>query len=324
MRLFLGVEGGGSTTRAVLGRQDGMVVGRGQAGPSNPLFVGREQALQAVRTAVTIACHQYCPLLPVVCGAVAYCVPGARSGLAEESLRGLVTWEHLTVSGDVEPALRAGLGRRQGVVVSCGTGSFAVARGRDGTVAAVGGWGPLLGDEGSAYHMGLLGLQAVVRAHDGTGPLTALAAGLLGQLGVADVSGLRRIAYDGALSRHRIAGLAPVVVAVAARGDKVASSIVRAVARWMVILVRAAARKAGLTGKFPVVLMGGLAQAGPVLLEPFRDYLRRAMPSAVVGEPQFPSEVGSLLLAYEEGGVSLDAEAMDRLRSSWESSCEQG
>ena len=172
---FLGVDGGGTHTRAVLVDARGREIGRGQAAGANWASVGVAAALANIQRAVAAAraaAGVAGPARAAWCGLAGVDRPADRALIAP-GLRDLAATLRLT--NDAELAL-AVLPDRAGVCLVAGTGSIAVGRAPDGRTARAGGWGHVLGDEGSGYDIGRQALLAVARAADGRGPATALTA----------------------------------------------------------------------------------------------------------------------------------------------------
>src|ERR1700733_7704143 len=105
----------------------------------------------------------------------------------------------------------AGAGDAPGIVVIAGTGSIAYGRNAGGEAARAGGWGHMIGDEGSGYWIGREALAAVMRGADGRGPETGLTAEILAHFDVEDVSRLPRIVYDRDVPRASVAAVGPIV-----------------------------------------------------------------------------------------------------------------
>src|SRR5581483_5378036 len=124
-----------------------------------------------------------------------------------------------------------------GVALVAGTGSMAFARAPDGRTARAGGWGYLLGDEGSGYALALAALRAVVRDADGRGPATRLTSRLLAHFGAVLAQDLVRLVYGGGVDRAALAAVAPYVLEAAAAGDEVAAEIMAGQAEELADLV---------------------------------------------------------------------------------------
>jgi N-acetylmuramic acid 6-phosphate etherase len=259
----LGIDGGGTGTVALLASHDGTILGRGEAGPSNQRAVGVERALANLDRAINEAflnarvsrCRVGCACLGLA-GAgrpndrAAIEAWGARVGLAR------------SVRVIEDAALLLGTG--WGIAVVAGTGSMAYARAADGRTSRAGGWGYLLGDEGSGYAIALAALQAVVRSADGRSPATSLTARFLDSLRLARPQEL--IAFAAEQDRAAIAALAPIVLDTV---DPTAAMIVREAASELAIAVEAAARALDFSEPFPLALAGGLLVASATYREQF-------------------------------------------------------
>jgi N-acetylglucosamine kinase-like BadF-type ATPase len=204
----------------------------------------------------------------------------ARAGLADR----------IEVTTDVALLLAAGTPEGWGLALVAGTGSIAHGRTADGRTARAGGWGPLLGDEGSGYWLVMSALCAASRAADGRGPPTQLLGRLLGRLGLAEPQQLVRCLHRPEWDRPALAALAPVVFEAAEAGDGVASQLVEEGARELALAGAAVARQLGLgPGAVPLALAGGafLAQLGyrERVLKGLADLGVEASPVALVPEP---------------------------------------
>jgi len=171
-----------------------------------------------------------------------------------------------------------------GVVASTGATGWAVRRDAHREVFT-GGWGSLLGDEGSAYAVGVNGLRSITRCLDGREVPSLLVDALCEHFGItpANVRGeLVQLAYHKPLSRQDIAGFARVVTRVAYQGDAVANRIVQKAARDLAGLgINAASQLFTAEETFSVVVSGGLFNAGEILLTPVSQQIRAVFPHIV-------------------------------------------
>jgi N-acetylmuramic acid 6-phosphate etherase len=300
----LGVDGGGTKTIAWLGRptaQGGVeVIGRGQAGPSNPRSVGLDQALAAI-DAATSAAFTDGGLERQPVRAACLAVAGAGRDSEQRALRHWANAaklaDHVTVVHDAEPLLASSPRPGVGIALVAGTGSFAFGRNERGETARVGGWGYLFGDEGSGYAVGIAALRAAARSADGRGPRTVLIDALLEHFHLPAPQGLVAAVYDEPTDRRRIAALAPVVCAAASAGDSTADEIVSLAAADLAAHVVTLATALRFDDpRFPLVLSGGLLIHGHVVRQRVLQTLAlRAMNVEVVEVPE-PVR-GALLLA---------------------------
>src|SRR5207237_4016708 len=140
-------------------------------------------------------------------------------------------------------ALVAGAGNEPGIVVIAGTGSIVYGRNAQHVAARAGGWGHILGDEGSGYWIGREALAAVMRADDGRGPETRLTGDVLEHFNITSTSQLPRIVYDRELPRMSVAALGPIVQQAREQGDVVAMRILEHAADELVLAARSVATR---------------------------------------------------------------------------------
>src|SRR5262249_36134598 len=136
--------------------------------------------------------------------------------------------EAIEVLGDVPLLLSAGTPDGWGVALVAGTGSISWGRAPDGRTARAGGWGSLLGDEGSAYALVLAALRTMACAADGRVRATALTERLLQAMGLPSAQALIAAVHGGSWDRTRLAGLAPLVLETAREGDATAVALIGA------------------------------------------------------------------------------------------------
>jgi len=300
--LVIGVDGGATHTAALLAdAATGAVVGRGESGPSNIQAAGVDAALRELDAAVVGAF--------AAAGLARATVAAACLGLAgvdrSEGLDLIRSWadsvalaDQLSVANDATLLFAAGTPEGWGLAVIAGTGSIAFTLDRAGRDGRAGGWGYLLGDEGSAWQVGLGGLRAACRAADGAGPPTRLLADFLARLGTADPRDIIPAVYRGAWDRAAIAGLAPVVLEAAERGDDVAHKLV---VREVTELARTAvaAVDAGRLSRLglPVALAGGLVVGNAFYRMLFLESLRGFGVHPGSFEPVADPAVGAVALA---------------------------
>lgn len=278
--LVIGVDGGGSGCRAVVGRVAAgelTVLGRGSGGPANPRAIGGPAAATNIRAAVAEA-FAAAGLPPVP--AARACLGLAGAGRPDDAAAVAALLVDLAATVEVVTDADLLLGdSAPGEVVAliAGTGSIAVARAADGTLDRAGGWGAVFGDEGSGWWVGRMALAAVAAAADGRGPATALTARLLARYGVERPTLLAAALSGPALPRDRVAAAAIDVVAAAAAGDPVATEILAAAAAELAALVLAVERRRPLSSApWTLRLAGGLLGHAPRLADAVVDGLRRA------------------------------------------------
>ena len=193
------------------------------------------------------------------------------------------------IANDGELVLAAGTPDGWGVGVISGTGSIVLGRHPAGEMARAGGWGHILGDEGSGYAIGIAALRAVMCAFDGRGPQTALTAPVLAHWELPSPTALVGRVYREDVGPADIAGLARLVDAAAAGGDAVARTILAGAGRDLAITVEAVVRRLALPAPTPCALAGGVlvhgAQAAAAFQAAAADLSLNLGPITPVAEP---------------------------------------
>ena len=287
---LIGIDGGGSKTLALLADGTGRVMGRGKAGPSNYQVVGVEAAYAALDEAVgvALAAVPHARLSAICLGMAGAGRPQGQSTFrawAQARYPGLPT----LVVHDAQLVLAAGTPAGWGIALVSGTGSLAYGENQARQTARAGGWGHLLGDEGSGYAIGLAGLRAVARAADGRGTRTALTELLLARMNLDSPQDLIRHIYGAAAPRNTVASLSPVIQNAAQEGDETAQEIIQAAGRELALAVRAVAEQLGLRGPIPCALAGSVLLKGQAVPAAFYQSAQeldlKLAPVAPVEEP---------------------------------------
>jgi glucosamine kinase len=256
---FVGVDGGATRTRALLATEAGRVVGEGAAAGANS-FSSEAPAARSITEAMHAALGDVAPA-SVEGGVIA--VAGGGALLADVARDIRAGWRSLGLPGsvhivsDVVTAYTAGTTAPEGLVVAAGTGAVAAWIDGGASRRRAGGHGWLVGDEGSAVWLGVEGTRAALRAIDGRGPETTLAAIIPETLGVeaADDEALvaRVITTIYSDAPAQMGRLAPAVVAAGEAGDAVAAGLVEAAAGHLIDIGVAAAGP----DSPPVVVLAG-------------------------------------------------------------------
>jgi N-acetylglucosamine kinase-like BadF-type ATPase len=206
--------------------------------------------------------------------------------------------------GEFAMSLYAAIQEEIGGLALAGTGSFACARTRE-SMHRIGGYGSVLGDEGSGYDIGRRALVACLHMRDGIGPQTAMDIEVTEQLHRLGLRWPTDIySLPAGQQRSFIASLCPIVGRCAARGDAEAAAILRDAARQLALQMNGVLRKCGgeLEDGFPVSIAGGVWKAHPLLYSMFSECVKREHPEVAVVPPLFEPVVGGILLGLKEKG----------------------
>jgi N-acetylglucosamine kinase-like BadF-type ATPase len=322
----LGVDAGGSKTSAwVASYQPGPgslaesthVLAVGEAGTGNCRSAGFERAMQNIQRAVKLALTQagLPPDNRSRSAVDSICLGMAGAGRREEQQQ-VERWiaRHLHINrirvvGDAPLALAAACGelspecvlQMEGVALISGTGSMAWGCNLAGQEHRCGGWGYLLGDEGSGYWLARHGLQAACRAADGRASPTLLLPAFLQNLELPQASDLIGKVYTAAFDRQQIARLAPLVIQLA-QTDATAGSIVRQAARELAEMVSVIVAKLSLSSSHYTLALGGSVLANsPLLSQWIVDSLNQSGPRPAAKTVDKPV-LGAVYLAASHCG----------------------
>ena len=178
-----------------------------------------------------------------------------------------------------------------------------------------GGWGALLGDEGSGYDIALRGIRAELVAHDGSGPETALSRTLLAELGIKEWAEIVGRVYRGGLDRPALASLAPSIMCCAEGGDRVAIAVIRTNAEGLAKQIAAVSRRPGIDRDDGLSYCDGLIKAAPLLRHFVEESLRSKGLDMRLMPVRLPAVLGVVVLAWEHAGSVLCESELTQLES---------
>ena len=295
--IYIGIDAGGSKTELLAaGEQDDELLNL--FGPSsNPSRVGYDGSVKVLSGLIREAAER---LSEFEVAAVHAGIAGAGRAADQtrihdgvtEALQSLAP-ERVAIGHDGEIALEASFEGESGVMVVAGTGSVVVAKSEDGEILRVGGWGYLIGDEGSGHNIGAGGLRSVMHAYDG-GPETSLVELLASEHGIASADDLVHIVYQDKTPLQRFA---PLVIGAAERGDDVSLAIIQDEARQLAMQVRWLADRRSRI-KPQAALVGGLMNL-PFYRMTLENAIIEQLPGWKVSEPMNRPVVGAWRLARE-------------------------
>jgi len=304
--VVIGIDAGGTKTASRLVDQEGRVLGEARGPGANLQHAGELQVERVLHQVITDAARG-CPEWPaVVCVGMAGVDRAGDAGIVRGVLSRIAPRSQVVVVNDALVALEAGLPGAPGVVLIAGTGSIAYGRNAEGWAARAGGWGHLLGDEGSGYWLGRQALRAVVRSADGRGPHTLLTARVLAHFGIARTQDLVREVYNGSFEPATVAAVASQVEWAAEDGDEIALHLIETGARELGLAALSVCGQLKLSSG-PVVLAGGMFAAVPRLLQRVVAHLTGRWPGMGVTPLGHEPVAGavSLALAAAAGTLTL-------------------
>lgn len=306
MPYYLGVDGGQSSTTALIGDETGCVLGAGSGGPCNHVGAhqGREKLARAVAECVKRAC-EHAGLDPQRIRFEAACF-GMSGGPEDKEriLAEILPTSNLFVTHDGLIALAGATAGEPGVATIAGTGSMAFGRNAEGRTARAGGWGYIFGDEGGGFDIVRQALRAMLRHEEGWGLPTALGQAVLEATGARHANEALHAFYTDQWPRSRVATLAKIVDGVAEEGDQVACDILQSAAQQLASLAGSVRGQLWRSGdSVRIAYIGGVFHSR-ILLERFRMLIELAE-GGCCQPPVYGPAAGALLEAYRVAGLKL-------------------
>jgi N-acetylglucosamine kinase len=304
----MGIDAGGTKTVCLLADQEGRVVARARAGGANLQAAGELQVEKVLHEVMdrTIADQDVVPA--AICLGIAGVDRPDDRAVVRDMMKRIGLKARVLIVNDALIALEAGAPGQPGVVIVSGTGSIAYGRNNAGEAARSGGWGYVLGDEGSGYWIGRAALRAVLRAADHRGTRTLLTGMLLKHFQVTHPQSLLHAVYHTQISPAAIGALASCVQAAARQDDPAATAILRSAADELEASALSVARRLGLVEEpFAFVLSGGIFRAVPWLQEELTRRLPAAAPRSVTRLLDREPAEGAVTFAIQEarGGARV-------------------
>lgn len=305
---FVGVDGGGTKTRALVVDAQGNELGSALTGASNPNSVGKADAMKNLVNAIlqALAAAKINEPVNAFCG-----ISGVNDKkTAKEFEKQLqndprLNFEKLCVENDTRSLCAAAFGLDSGIVIIAGTGSKCYGRSTDGKEWETGGYDFHVSDEASAFDLARQGLRAAVRGADGRAPATLLTQTMFDALQISEVGEISQRLHQNCLkhpcepmTKDEIAALAVYVDKAALAGDVVAQKILEDSMQELVLMVKTVAEKTGMANQKPlrVGITGGVITHEPCA-SLFKKSLEKVFPQIEVFEPQATPVVGATIRA---------------------------
>lgn len=296
---FLGVDGGGSKTTAVVFNEKGEFI-CGACGESiNYYSVGIDAARLAMKNII-----ENLSVKKFRCAVIGMSALNERASLQETErfCNEIIDSESVIMDSDLYVALEAMDISGECAAIISGTGSMAVCRNSDSSMSHTGGWGYILGDEGSGYSIGLAGIKAAIRASEGCAQETSLLAECLDYFSISNIYDLIDLYYEKKVSRKKTAAFARLVSKCCENGDKVAESILineaEELSKTALGLLKNKSKD------IAIGLWGGVFQNNMFFRHEFTDIMNRNG-FANVKLISFTPEIGAIFAGYKNSGVEI-------------------
>ncbi len=299
MKYYLGIDGGGSKTKAVLCDENLNIINSFTGKSINFNSVGFSSARNNLRE-IAEAVLDGNKKPEAVCIGCAALSGRADKNLTEKLCGGIFGTENIILDSDLFIALMSVNTGGACAVAVCGTGSMAAGRLPDKSIINTGGYGYLLGDEGSGFAISADALRAVLRSNEKSVPETKLTQEVKKYFGTADSDKLIDFVYSNSVPVTKIAGFAPSVFKCAEDGDKTAQEIIRKNAESFSKTVSSLLSR--MPKKTPLGLWGGIMQNCDTFRNIFINEIKRDFPETDISVLKKPPEFGAVITAIKNGG----------------------
>lgn len=303
-QLVFGADGGGTKTLGIVADAAGAPLARLQAGPANPNVVGVDGAATNLAGLIVDCCREaHCS--PQDLDAIVLGLAGAGSSVIRERLDAALAEQFrsrgfqvppVTIESDARIALEGAFDGGPGLIVIAGTGSILLGKTANEPKKVVGGWGRVLGDEGSGYHIGLQALKAVTRDFDGIAPSGRLRTLFEDRFGWRSREDLIVAVYQ---QNFAIPSLAPLVLETADQKDPLCLEILSRSAVLLADQVGVFAAGLQADARLGVVFVGGLIDHDTVYARILRETLTSRYPAVDIRAAMHPPVQGAVLLALQ-------------------------
>jgi len=303
---IIGIEGGGTKTTAVLCAMDGLILTEAQGGPSNFHIAGIEKTANTLLDLIQTCCHSVGCSVPQIGAVVAGLAGAGRVPDQQRILEGLlevariknISLEKVSIESDARIALEGAFSGKPGIIVIAGTGSIVFGKDEHERVYRAGGWGRIIGDEGSGYAIGRESFRAVAKMLDGHGDKTTLANLFNEKFGLASQDAIIDAIYS---ENYDLASVVPAVMEAASKGDRVTKKIfIRACADLVevidsVLMKMNKGKKS--VSKRSLAFVGSLLMNDNYYSRKIRSAIKREVPLVSIRTAESSPVVGAALMA---------------------------
>lgn len=303
MSYFIGIDGGGTKTKCVLCDESLNVIFQTQAGPSNFLTIGTETVAETIINLITECCNhaniKSSQIESIVLGTTgagrendAMKLENAVFAKAKSSEMGIKVFK---VVSDARIALEGAFAGKPGSILIAGTGSIMFGKDSEGTIHRVGGFGRLIGDEGSGLTLGRKGLNLLAKFYDGRGKDTTLRNKVEKLFGISDQSQLITKVYG---DQFNIQDVAPLVIQSAAEGDLLCKEILDDETNEILLHIIAMHNKLN-DEEMKIVFIGGTITNENEYSKLLNEKINTFLPKILIQQQEYPPEIGAAIIAKQ-------------------------
>ncbi|OQX96523.1 hypothetical protein B6I21_00715 [candidate division KSB1 bacterium 4572_119] len=319
-KYVIGVDGGGTKTELVLVDNEGNLISKERVGSTNFQAMGgpnvRQELLDGFEKIINNSKIQLSKIDHIYLG-----LAGAGRVSDQKSIADLFDDTEyqgkITVNSDAIIALAGAFGTEPGIIIISGTGAICFGSNERGEVVRSGGWGYLLGDEGSGYYIGREAVVSAFKDFDGRGEKTILKKKIIEHFKLQAIDELVPLIYQNKIDRIKIANLAPLVFDCAKKGDAISEGIIKKSGQELGKLAKAVAEKLGFSGEeVNVALIGSIFKQKDLLLNHISKELYEISWNVSIIDPMFQPSYGAALMALKFLNYEINESLLTTLKNS--------
>lgn len=303
-RYYIAADGGGSKLQAILYDENLRIIRHGRVPGVNSLFKPTDIIRTNVERLIKDLLQSQNGEPPITeIAAADLCLVGSGD-IVKETLSRFAVVQQLHFHSEPVVGLAAAM-KTAGAVALSGTGSDAFLVRNGQFLASIGGWGPLLGDEGSGYNIGLNAIKAAIYSYDGRGPKSILYDLVMEKWNLTKLWDIVTYLASNPDARHEVASAAALCAKAAEAGDRVALGIYEHAALELALQTRTLIESRREDWNGSVVIMGGAWKGCPHMFDVFKHKIEQIYPDAKVEKPMFEPVVGCAVLRCLREGLSF-------------------
>ncbi|MBK7104556.1 MAG: ROK family protein [Ignavibacteriae bacterium] len=300
MKYFIGIDGGGTKTKCVLCDENLKIICSTQSGPSNFLTIGTEIVSQTILDLIKKCCDEIKISTNELTGIVLGTTGAGRESDADKLKNAIINsaknqnllLNNFEVVSDARIALEGAFSGNPGSILISGTGSIMFGKDANGIIHRVGGFGRLIGDEGSGYSIGKKGLNQISKYFDGRGKETLLQKLVEENFNISDQSKLISKVYNNELN---IQDVAPLVIQ-AANNDDLCRNILDEETNELLLHILAMTKKLNCE-EMKIVFIGGIITNESLFSKMLKEIILTFLPKVKIQDSEFPPEIGAVIMA---------------------------
>jgi len=305
MNYVLAVEGGGTKTNSVIADENGNIIAKSTTGPSNFLIVGFEKAceniIQGLQDCINNSKINTSDIKVAMLG-----LTGAGRKLDQDNMRKAFkdystskgfTFNSIIVDSDARISLEAAFPNKPGMILISGTGSIMFGKDGQGNLYRVGGWGRILGDEGSGFYIGKKGLISSIKQIDGRGEKTLLFDLISEKYNLNSLETIIKSIYT---DNFDIAKIAPLVFEAAEKDDKIAKEILNEAADELLLHIETMLKKVNFDDKIGLSFVGSIITNDNYIRRKIVNYINSNLKQIELIDSNNEPIYGAIVMAINE------------------------